>query len=165
MIAKRIIASVLLLNIGGCGTLSKKVMLDDQPWPVYSNGQYAEGTTTVLLLLNYHGVPVEACIAQSSGNSEFDQLAIPRALTYTYLPTRRDGWPIEAYVREPIHFSAAKKSAVVESPEATNVAVCRTQRLVNVPANEAALIHHPIVTIEPTGSGHVFQDKAAWNGR
>src|SRR6185312_14108331 len=103
----------LLSALTACATPhSAPPMLGSHPWPTDSEGRAIQGTTTVMALVNYHGLPVAACIDTSSGNSMLDEEAIRRVGRMTFHPELVEGRPINGYARLPITFSLSGQASV-----------------------------------------------------
>ncbi|GLQ46517.1 hypothetical protein GCM10007862_15680 [Dyella lipolytica] len=131
-------------------------MLGDKPWPKDEQGKYAEGATTVLVSLNYHGVATDACVEQSSGNADLDQEAIRRAGHYVYSPNRIEGWPISSSVRYPVEFSLTPKPVSTAKPTFSNKPPgCTLKPLPGVPDDEVAAQQVRVFVIAPDTDGHL----------
>jgi len=77
-------------------------MIDGLPWPLDAAGHYAQGTTVVFGLVDEGGQIIEACVAQSSGNSALDQAAIQKMVNKRFQPGTKNGVPVRGYVRVPV---------------------------------------------------------------
>lgn len=139
-------------------------MLGSHPWPTDSQGQLIEGTAMILALVNYHGLPVEACIITSSGNSTLDEEAIRRVGRTVFHPELIQGHPISGYVRYPITFALNGKSSIKPSTGRTDRRrVCETRPIAGVSAADLAIAQDVHLTIAPTQDGLVPGTTKPWS--
>lgn len=153
------------LVLAGCAAQIRNPMLGDNPWPKDEQGKYAQGTTMVLVSLNYHGIATDACVEQSSGNADLDQEAVRRAGRYVYSPQRLEGWPISSYVRFPVEFSLTQKPAGTAGPTFGNKPPgCTLKPLLGVPDNEMAAQQKRVFVIAPDTDGKLpsGNERPAW---
>ena len=138
-------------------------MQGSHPWPTDSQGHMIEGTTMVLALVNYHGLPVEACIETSSGNSTLDEEAIRRVSRTVFHPELIQGRPISGYVRDPITFALNGQGSINTPAGRTDQhPVCNTQPIAGVPAAELAIAQNVHLITTPTQGGLVPGTTTSW---
>jgi TonB family protein len=138
-------------------------MLNRGPWPKNANGQYAEGRASVLLSVNYHGIPVAACIEQSTGNAALDVEAIRRAIAPgKFSPELKNGSPANSYARFPVEFSLTGNPVASVDSQAALTKECEPQPIPGVSLNELALSRQPKFTILRTPYGQIPDTNEEW---
>ncbi|XRD89129.1 energy transducer TonB [Dyella nitratireducens] len=153
------------LVLAGCAAQIRNPMLGGNPWPTDGQGKYAQGTTIVLVSLNYHGIATDACIEQSSGNADLDQEAMRRAGRYVYSPKRIEGWPISSSVRLPVEFSLTQKPVSTAGPTYGDKSPgCTLKPLPGVPDNEVAAQQVRVFVVAPDTDGKLpsGHERPAW---
>lgn len=158
----RVVCALLLPILTACAESDSRQWLGNHPWPLDSTGQPAVGTTKVLVLVNYHGLPVEACINSSSGNYALDEEAIRRVARLTFAPYMKQGWPITSYARVPIAFGHGTHEPPTTTEGQHATWICQTEPLVGASTAEQALAHDTELTIVPTREGLVPGSDNAW---
>ncbi|GAB3784614.1 energy transducer TonB [Dyella agri] len=145
----------LLMGLAGCVPPPQhRVTLDGAPWPVDAAGRPATGETLLLILVDYRGVPVEACIEKSSGNDVLDASAIKHMTTHLYQPEMKNGFPASSYLRVPVNFGSAADAAVAWPPSQA-ARECQPQPVPGISPSELALVAQKQFTVSPTSAGEV----------
>ncbi len=129
-------------------------MLDGAPWPLDADGHMIAGETVLLILVDYHGIAVEASIEKSSGNDVLDASAMKRMTTHPYHPMVKNGFPASSYARVPVNFGSAEGASEARLP-LQSITECQTQPVPGVSPAELALAAHKQLTISPTPASEV----------
>ncbi|MBD8880246.1 TonB family protein [Rhodanobacter sp. 7MK24] len=166
---KRWIVLALLAGLAGCVPPSQhRAMLDGAPWPLDADGNIVTGETVLLILVDYHGVAVEACIEKSSGNNALDASALRRTTTSQYNPEIKNGFFASAYARVPVNFVPEGTPSVALPPVPPH-RECQPQPVPGVSPAELALVSGKQFTISPTQAREVPGVDQPWptdaNGR
>lgn len=136
-------------------------MLDGAPWPQDVNGKYLNGTTVIVMLVNFHGIGTEICMERSSGNTILDKDAVHRMMHRSFKPAMKEGWPINSYARIPVSFNAFGYVMAVPSPPSVPEQ-CSSKPVPGVSPAELALSHDTEITIHPTSDDKVPGTGLSW---
>jgi TonB family protein len=149
------IVLVLLTGLAGCVLPPQhRPMLDGAPWPLDAEGHIITGETVLLILVDYRGVAVQACIEKSSGNDALDIAAIKRVTARPYHPEIKSGFPASAYARVPVNFGPAE-AASAALPTLRPNTECRPRPVPGISPAELALIARRQFTVFPTPAREV----------
>jgi protein TonB len=80
-------------------------------WPRGSDGELLSGTTTLMALVGPTGNVSDIKVELSSGSRALDNAAFNAVRRWHFSPARRNGVPIEGYVRVPVAMDGATKGA------------------------------------------------------
>jgi protein TonB len=79
------------------------------PWPRGSDGELLSGTTTLLALVDPSGNIKDIKVELSSGYRSLDAAALQAVRRWHFSPARRDGLPVEGYIRIPVAMDGSTK--------------------------------------------------------
>lgn len=145
----------LLAGLTGCVPPPQhRPMLDGAPWPLDAHGHIITGKTVLLILVDYRGVAVQACIEKSSGNDALDASAIKHMTTHLYHPEMKNGFPASGYLRVPVNFGTTEATSEALPPLRPSKE-CRPQPVPGISPAELALVARRQFTILPTPAREV----------
>lgn len=73
-------------------------------YPPYAVALGMQGNATLLVLIGSDGRPKDIKIEKSTGHRALDVLAINAAINWRFIPTLREGRPVDGYARIPVDF-------------------------------------------------------------
>lgn len=73
-------------------------------YPRQAREEEREGVVVLRVRVSVEGRPAEILLESSSGDESLDRAAIAGVGRWTFTPARRDGHPIEAWMRVPVRF-------------------------------------------------------------
>lgn len=89
-------------------------------WPRGSDGELLSGTTTLMALVDPTGNVSDIKVELSSGSRALDLAALNAVRRWHFSPARRNGIPIEGYVRVPVVMNGTTKGPTALYPLKTS---------------------------------------------